>query len=208
MDATINNEQVVHVIDDDDMGRTSLSWMLATTGARLEAHESPEAFLDDADANLPSCLILDMHLPGQTGLDVLVKLKRCSKRSIPVIMLAEAANVVTAVASMKLGVHDFLEKPVAPETLLATVREALAADAARRADEAWETELKARVRELTERERQVLSLVCDGKSNKQIAFLLDISAKTVSIHREHMMKKMQAANASDVVRMAMLAGAA
>jgi FixJ family two-component response regulator len=194
--------QTVYVVEDDPGVRKSTVWMLESNGLEFEAYDSGETFLKEVKLNGPSCLILDMHLPGTGRLDVLRAIKTRRELHMPVIMMTGSGNVGLAVECMKLGAEDFLEKPVNHETLLTRVRDGLAQDLTRRVQLEQETTLRRRVAQLTDREREVLQLLCEGKSSKEMAAQLSISIKTVSIHRWHLMKKMQAGNATEAVNLA------
>jgi FixJ family two-component response regulator len=198
----MSEQQMVHIVDDDESVRKSLAWILESANLPFTEYSSGYEFLDEAKANVPSCLILDLQMPELSGIDVLKMMKVSPRLTMPVVVLTGTGSVVTAVQSMRLGVHDFLEKPVDHETLLAKVREALTLDKTRRAHEAEVSGIKSRVALLTGREREVLQFICGGKSNKQIAAALGISIKTVTIHRWHMMKKMQANTATELMLLA------
>jgi len=206
--STMSSQRTVYILDDDWAARHSLELMLESDGLHYASYESGEEFLEEARPGGPSILILDMMLPGLSGLDVLERTRTRPGLAMPVIAVTAAASVVTAVRSMKLGAYDFLIKPVDRGLLLERVREALAADADRRQRELGKAASRSRVAELTEREREVLGLLCTGKSNKQMAMMLNISIRTVAIHRWHLMKKMQATSAAEAVRIALHADAA
>ena len=201
-------QHMVYIVDDDPGIRKSLSWMMEQEGLLFSAYQSAEAFLEHAGSAGAACLILDMCLPDMNGLELLKVMKSRPELCMPAIAFSGFGTVATAVETMKLGVRDFLEKPVQPEVLLEKVRESLAADVERRLRDACKADVKNRVALLTDRERQVLNLICEGKSTKEIAATLDISTKTVSIHRWHLMRKMQAGSATEVVSLAYRARAA
>jgi two-component system, LuxR family, response regulator FixJ len=203
----MNTQKTVYVVEDDAGVRKAIGWMLECNGLDFEAFESGTAFLRDAKMTGPSCLILDMHLPGIGGIDILKATRLRPDLNCPVIVMTGNGTVVTAVQCMKHGADDFLEKPIDPVSLLVSIHDALARDAARRERELQETTLKKRFDKLTIRERDVLRLLCEGKSSKEMAAKLSISIKTVSIHRWHLMKKMQAGNATEVVNLAYRANA-
>lgn len=198
----MNSEQMVYILDDDVGVRKSLGWMLETCGYAFEAFSTPVEFLNEVKVGCPSCLLLDMNMPGMKGNAVLREITRQPKLCMPVIILTGSGNVAAAVECIKLGALDFLEKPVDHEVLLARLRYALASDAARREKDSETASLRRRVALLTDREREVLNFLCEGKSTKEMASRLSISTKTVSIHRWHLMKKMQVGSATEAVRLA------
>jgi FixJ family two-component response regulator len=194
--------EMVYVLEDDAGVRKSLAWMLESNKLAASTYASPSAFLQDATVDCPSCLILDVNLPGMSGIEVLRELGKRPELTMPVLILTGAGNIAAAVECMKLGATDFLEKPIEHALLLAKVRASLTSDSQRRKQaEDW-AHSKRRLERLTEREREILTLLCDGKSSKQMAAQLKISTKTVSIHRWHLMKKMQVASATEAIRVA------
>jgi len=199
---------MVYIVDDDAGVRRSLGWMLTANGLQFTAFESGAAFLDQVNADCPSCVILDMYMPGPRGIEVLRKMKDSPALSMPAIILTGSGAVHEAVECMKLGARDFLEKPVDHKVLLEKVLDCLAADVEHRASAMQQAALKGRVEKLTEREKKVLQLLCEGKSSKEMAAKLHISVKTVSIHRWHLMKKMQVGSATEAVCLAFLVNAA
>jgi two-component system, LuxR family, response regulator FixJ len=197
----------VHVIDDDEAMRESLTFLLRTEKIDVESHVSAQAFLD-ALSGLPlGCIVTDVRMPGLSGLDLLRRLKEM-KLDIPVIVITGHGDVPLAVEAMKIGAADFLEKPFDDEVFLQSVRAALRArdGAAKRQTE--RAEIEARLAALSNRERDVLGGLVAGRANKQIAFDLGISPRTVEIYRANLMNKMQAGSLSGLVRMALIAGIA
>ena len=192
----------VLVVDDDEAVRDSVSELLESHGYAVTSYDSATAFLEDAhDGNL--CLLLDIRMPDIYGLTLLGKMAQARSR-IPVIMMTGHGDVPTAVRAMKLGAFEFLEKPCASELLLDTVRRAL--DRAGRNEEEREfAELAAaRAARLTPREREVMDWLVEGLSSKEIARKLDISPRTVEIHRARVLEKMEAKSLSLVVRSVLL----
>jgi two-component system response regulator FixJ len=196
--------EVVHVIDDDEALRDSLTFLLRTAGITVQSHVSAAAFLDALPAEL-SCIVTDLRMPGVSGIDLLRRLKELGI-GVPVIVVTGHGDVPLAVEAMKFGAVDFLEKPFDDEILLASVRSALQqqAGAARRQTE--RADIESRLAALSPRERDVLGGLVAGHANKQIAFDLGISPRTVEIYRANLMGKMQAASLSDLVRMALVVG--
>jgi two-component system response regulator FixJ len=199
----LSEKQKVCVIDDDDALRESLTFLLRTAKIDAQSYPSATAFLaSPPDANL-GCVITDVRMPGLNGIDLLRRLKDL-KIGVPVIVITGHADVPLAVEAMKFGAIDFLEKPFDDEVLLASVRTALKQrDGAAKSD----TERRAienRLAALSNRERDVLGGLVAGRANKQIAFDLGISPRTVEIYRANLMDKMRANSLSDLVRMALI----
>lgn len=199
------NEVVVHVVDDDIAVRQSLSFLLASEGLPVRLYESASALLESVKDAADGCVVTDVRMPGIDGIELLRRLKARGS-TLPVIVMTGHADVPLAIAAMKEGAADFIEKPFDDELLLAAVRAALAmheqvADRKTQADV-----VHARLRSLSERERQVLEGLVAGKANKVIAYDLGISPRTVEIYRANVMTKMQAGSLSELVRTALLAG--
>jgi two-component system, LuxR family, response regulator FixJ len=198
--------QVVHVIDDDDAVRDSLTFLLRTVGIEVQSYPSAGAFLDAVAGAQLKCVITDVRMPGMSGIDLLRRLREL-KIDVPVIVITGHGDVPLAVEAMKIGAADFLEKPFDDDTLLASVRSALErqnGDAKRSSERA---DIEARMSALSKRERDVLGGLIAGHANKQIAFDRGISPRTVEIYRANLMNKMQAGSLSELVRMALIAGA-
>ncbi|WP_262030143.1 response regulator FixJ [Microvirga sp. Mcv34] len=200
------NEQIVHVVDDDLAVRQSLSFLLASEGLPVRLHESAAAFLETVAA--PSgCIVTDVRMPGMDGIAFLRRL-RVQGFAVPVIVMTGHADVAMAVEAMKEGAVDFIEKPFDDDLFLAAVRSALVAREQNLERDAQVREVKDRLEGLSEREGQVLDGLVAGKANKVIAHDLGISPRTVEIYRANVMSKMQAGSLSELVRMALLVGAA
>ena len=195
-----NPQQTVYVVDDDASARESLCWLLGTVKLPNRAFASAGEFLDAWSADWCGCIMLDMRMPEMNGLQVQQELARRGNR-MPVIVLTAHADVPIAIRAMKLGAHDFLEKPYSDDELLGAVREALAHE--RELDRAEHERGVARraLANLTERERQVMRLVVDGRTNKEAAAELGISEKTVEVHRARVMTKTGAGTFSALVRL-------
>jgi FixJ family two-component response regulator len=194
---------LIHVVDDDDSLRSALQRLLAAAGFRVKAYASAGEFLLDPPADAPGCLLLDLSMPGPSGLDLQEVLARHGVR-LPVIFLSGHGDLATGVRAMKAGAVDFLSKPVEREPLLAAVARALELDAAQRAAGGADRELRARFAQLTAREREVLELVVAGRLNKQIADALGVAERTVKAQRAQVMAKLGAANAAELGRIAAL----
>jgi two-component system response regulator FixJ len=198
---------LVHVIDDDEPARQSLAFLLGTAGVDVQTYDSAVAFLNVATEVKTGCVITDVRMPEVSGIDLLHRLKEL-RVDVPVIVITGHGDVPLAVEAMKIGAFDFLEKPFDDEMLLASVRSALDRqdrDSQRQAERA---EIEGRLAALSNRERDVLEGLVAGKANKQIAFDLGISPRTVEIYRANLMTKMRATSLSDLVRMALIAGIA
>jgi FixJ family two-component response regulator len=201
---------IVYVVDDDPGMRKSLGRVMESAQLAVKLYESADQFLADYTAMKPpppsAMLVLDMQMPGMHGVELLRSLRQQNVH-LPVVVVTGTGTVPIAVESMKLGVVDFLEKPVDHRTLLNRVEQGLARDAARRVEITEANSIRQRLTQLTAREREVLELIIRGRSNKQIAMDLDISIKTVAIHRANVMSKSGAVNTADLVRMSMIANA-
>jgi FixJ family two-component response regulator len=194
-------EGCVCVIDDDAEVRGAIGSLLRSSGLDVRLYEGPGAFLADDLPQTASCLILDIRLSGENGLDVQERL-RGQGITLPVILITGHGDIPMTVRGMRAGAIDFLSKPFDDEQLLAAVDVALAKDRENRASQAGMVELHTNFDRLTPRERDVLGLVVTGLMNKQIAARLDLSEITVKIHRGNVMRKMEAQSLADLVRMA------
>jgi two-component system response regulator FixJ len=195
---------VIHVIDDDDSARDSLTFLLATADLRVRSYDSAKAFLDAIPDIEAGCIITDVRMPEIDGLELVRWLKRL-KVDLPVIVITGHGDVPLAVESMKAGAVDFIEKPYDGEILLAAVRSALSAQRSDAKRDGERAEIQERLAALSPRERQVLDGLIAGQHNKTIAHELGISARTVEIYRANVMAKMQASSLSQLVRMALIA---
>jgi two-component system, LuxR family, response regulator FixJ len=194
---------VVHVIDDDEALRDSLTFLLRTAQIEAQTHASASAFLERvADTSL-GCIITDVRMPGLSGIDLLKRLKEL-KIDVPVIVITGHADVPLAVEAMKFGAIDFLEKPFDDGLLLASVQSALKQWSGETTRHTERAEIESRLAVLSNRERDVLNGLVVGHANKQIAFDLGISPRTVEIYRANLMDKMQARSLSELVRMALI----
>lgn len=196
---------VIHVIDDDEAVRDSLSFMLETADFSVKAYDSAIAFLDQLPDVAPGCVITDVRMPEMTGLELVRRLRELGV-GLPVIVITGHGDVPLAVEAMKAGVVDFIEKPFDDEAILAALGLALAQDANGDGRDAERMALAQRVAALSTREQQVLSGLVAGQANKVIANQLGISPRTVEVYRANVMTKMQASSLSELVRMALLVG--
>ncbi len=195
---------VVHVIDDDEALRESLTFLLRTADVDVQSYASAAAFLDALSGAALSCIITDVRMPGMSGIDLLKRLREL-KISVPVIVITGHGDVPLAVEAMKFGAIDFLEKPFDDEVLLASVRSALQQRDGELKRHMERAAIESRLAALSNRERDVLGGLVAGRANKQIAFDLGISPRTVEIYRANLMDKMKASSLSDLVRMALIA---
>ncbi len=195
---------VVHIIDDDDALRESLAFLLGTAQIAVRSHSSAAAFLGQLPAADLGCVITDVRMPGLSGIDLLKRLKE-RKIGVPVIVITGHGDVPLAVEAMKFGAVDFLEKPFDDEVLLASVQSALRRREGQSKRVTERTVIEQRLAALSNRERDVLGGLVAGRANKQIAFDLGISPRTIEIYRANLMEKMRAASLSDLVRMALIA---
>ncbi len=197
-------DAVVHVIDDDEAMRQSLTFLLETAGLKSCAYASALPFLDALPLSEPACVVTDIRMPDMSGIELLRKL-RADKHDVPVIVITGHGEVPLAVEAMKLGAADFIEKPFADEALIEAVREAMARHAAAEEVGRERTAASERMATLSARERQVLEGLVAGSPNKVIANDLGISPRTVEVYRANLMAKMRAGSLSELVRMALLA---
>jgi two-component system response regulator FixJ len=195
---------IVHVIDDDEAVRESLSFLLRTAQFEVQTYPSAAAFLGTLPKTKSSCIITDVRMPSVSGIDLLQRLTEL-KIVIPVIVITGHGDVPLAVEAMKFGAADFLEKPFDDELLLASVRSALRQQDGETKRRTERAEIESRLAALSNRERDVLGGLVAGRANKQIAFDLGISPRTVEIYRANLMTKMQASSLSELVRMAIIA---
>jgi two-component system response regulator FixJ len=193
----------VHIIDDDQALRDSLAFLLRTAQLEVRSFDSAKTFLDALpDASL-GCVITDIRMPDMSGLDLLRRLKEL-KVGVPVIVITGHGDIALAVEAMKIGAADFFEKPFNDDQLVASVRAALQQQQDQTKRDAERAEIEHRISTLSAREKDVLVGLIEGRANKQIAFDLGISPRTVEIYRANLMNKMRADSLSDLVRMALV----
>ncbi|MGB3387303.1 MAG: response regulator FixJ [Pseudaminobacter sp.] len=196
-------DPLVHVIDDDDEVRRSLAFLLVAAGMQARVHESATAFLEVLPGIRSGCVVTDVWMPDMTGIDLLRHL-RAEEVGLPVIVMTGQGDVPLAVEAMKIGAHDFLEKPFDDDTLLASVRRALGAWERDARHTAERLKYRSRLAALSGRERNVFDGLVAGHPNKVIAHMHGISPRTVEIYRANVMSKMKASSLSELVRMAMI----
>jgi len=199
----MTTDATVFVVDDDQAMRTSLQWLIESTGLAVQTFESADVFLAEYVSGRAGCLLLDVRMPGMSGLELQSYLTRQGYR-LPVILITGHGDVAMAVKAMKAGALDFIEKPFHDEDLLRSIHQALDFDHKNRASHLVRADIAMRLAELTPREHEVMTMVTDGLSNREIAAALGVSAKTVEAHRARVMEKMQAESLAELVRMALL----
>jgi FixJ family two-component response regulator len=192
---------IVFVVDDDPSMRRALESLLTSVGHEVRMFSSAPEFMQAARKDAPACLLLDVRLPGMSGLAFQDELTKAGI-ALPIIFITGHGDVPMSVRAMKAGAAEFLTKPFDDQVLLDAVHAALERDRARRRDDAGLATLRARYLELTERERQVLGHVAAGRVNKRIADALGLSVVTIKVHRAQVMRKMQATSVAELVRMA------
>ncbi len=192
--------QQAYLVDDDEAIRDALSWLLKSRGIPSTAFDSAESFLAAWHKDMSGCVVLDMRMSGMSGLDCFDHLRE-RQSTLPVIFLTGHGDVPLAVATLKKGAFDFFEKPLNDNELVTRIEEAMALDARQRAANATVDSVKARISKLTTRERQIMELVVAGKFNKVIADELNISMRTVEVHRANLFDKMQVKTAVELANL-------
>jgi FixJ family two-component response regulator len=194
-------EAIVFVVDDDESLRTSTARLVRASGFQVETFASAREFLDHPRPDAPACLVLDLRLRGESGLDLQRQLSG-SAVAIPIIFVTGHGDIPTTVRAMKAGAVEFLTKPYRKQALLDAIRMAIERDRSARQERSETSARRERYEQLTGREREVLAFVVAGLSNKQIAGELGTSERTVKFHRAHIMQKMDAASIAELVRVA------
>ena len=200
-------ESIVFIIDDDELYRASAERLVRSVGFSVQSFASADDFLCSRRPNLPSCLILDVRLPGLSGLDLQQELANAGVH-LPIIFVTGHGDIPMSVQAMKAGAVEFLTKPFRDQTLLDAISQALQRDRVARRQRARNTELHRRYESLSAREREVFKCVISGMLNKQIADELGTTERTIKFHRGHIMQKMQVKSLVELVRMAEALGIA
>jgi FixJ family two-component response regulator len=191
----------VHVVDDDASWRKSVARLLSAAGYTVALYESATQFLDTSNVEAPGCILLDVRMPGLTGLQLQQRLAEM-RRALPIVFLSGHGDIPTSVQAIKAGAEEFLTKPVDTDVLLRAVKQAIARNHDERAQRERLEALEARIDALTPTERKVFDLVVRGKLNKQIAFDLGAAERTIKWHRHNMMQKLQIDSLAELVSFA------
>ena len=199
------SEQIVFVVDDDEDIRDSLQWLLESVDLNVRSYESAQAFMDAYPQGQSGCVLMDVRMPGLSGLSAQKKLPEY-EIDIPLIMISAHGNVDTAVTAMTQGARTFLEKPFNDQSLIDHVQKALAQDLAQRESRLRKHHISALFNALTKREKQVFERVIKGASNQDMADDLGINRKTIEGHRANLMNKMEADSLADLIQMAVILG--
>jgi FixJ family two-component response regulator len=202
-----STDPVVFIVDDDDSMRQALARLFYSVKLRVEVFASAQEFLKSERPDVPSCLVLDVRLPGLSGLEFQAELAKENIR-IPIVFISGHGDIPMSVRAMKAGAMDFLVKPFRDQDLLDAVAAAIQRDQTRREQEDEISHLRRHFESLTPRERDIMALVAGGLMSKQIAAKFDLSEITVKVHRSHLMKKMGARTVAELVRMAEALGVA
>ncbi|HED32841.1 MAG TPA: response regulator transcription factor [Gammaproteobacteria bacterium] len=193
-------EPTIFIVDDDPAMRDSLSWLLETIGHPVKTYESAQDFLNNFDPGSPGCLVLDVRLPGMSGLQLQQKMK-ADNIALPVIIISGHGDVPMAVKAMQQGALEFHEKPFRDQELLDSIQNALEVDATNRSKNAESAEIQICVNTLTPREKEVMELLIQGNPNREVASQCSISVKTVEVHRARIMDKMKANSFPELIHM-------
>ncbi len=197
---------VVYVVDDDRPVRESLAWLVESIGLQARLYADAPSFLEDyRPGETPACLVLDVRMPRMSGMDLQGRLNEQGV-ALPIIVVTGHADVPLAIRAMKAGAFDFIEKPYNDQLMLETIQNAIERDLDRHAATERREALRHRFARLTPREREVMDLVIQGRSNKRIADQLGISIKTVELHRSNVMSKVAVGSSAELARLAVLAG--
>ena len=195
----------VYVVDDDDAVRDSLKWLLEASDYRVELYDSGESFIAKYDPKAIAVLVLDVRMPGMSGIELQHEMKLRGD-TLPIIFISAHGDIDMAVNTLKAGAIDFLQKPVDDQRLLKTIENAVSHNLAQRRGKREVTDFRNRLESLTQREREVIRMVAQGYSNKEVAREYGISEKTVQVHRGSAYRKLDLHNAAEIARLLMLTG--
>ena len=201
-DRTHHTEQRVYIVDDDEAMRDSLAWLVESQGFAVTAFASGEAFLAACHDDMVGCLVLDVRMPGMSGLELYERLN-ARHSTLPVIFITGHGDVPMAVSALKKGAVDFIEKPFGDKDMLRLIEQCLEIDREGREQRRRDAAVARRLESLTQREHEVMNLIVTGKLNKQIADVLNISIKTVEVHRARIMEKMHVRSVAELVQAVM-----
>ena len=190
---------IAFVVDDDEAIRTLWRWLMESNGIGVRTFATAPEFIEHYDPRTPGCLVLDLQLPGMSGLELQEYLLR-QRIDIPIVIVTGHADVPTAVTALKSGAVDLIEKPFSYRDVVSVIRKAFARDAENRERRSRDEQVRVRIASLTDRERAVLQRVMEGKPNKVIAGELEISIKTVEVHRSKLMEKMAVGSVAELVQ--------
>ena len=205
LDTRSSPQSAIFVVDDDASFRKAIGRLLHAGGYAVHAFASAAEFLQFARPDAPGCVLLDLHMPGPSGLDLQSVLAR-SENPLPIVFLSGKGDIPASVQAMRAGAEDFLTKPARKEVLFPTIERALVRDARDREQRARRRQLRSRFDSLTPREREVLVHVLGGQMNKQIALDIDASERTIKAHRAHLMAKLQVQSVAELSHLAHEAG--
>jgi FixJ family two-component response regulator len=194
-------QPIVYVIDDDESVREGVADLVRSVGQQVRLFRSAKEFLDGTRPDVPSCIVLDVRLPGPSGIELQRRLIK-SNIQLPIIFISGHGDIAMSVGAIKSGAIEFLTKPLNEQKLLDAIQVGIARDRTRRKEAQVVAELRERFDSLTPREREILTLVVSGGRNKHIAAQVELSEMTVKLHRSHIMQKMRASSLVDLVRMA------
>jgi len=200
----VDSDATVHIVDDDPAVRQSMNLLVKSMGLRPQAFASAREFLDQCDGSNPGCVLLDLRMPGISGMELLELMDR-HKMRLPVIIISAHGDVPTAVRALRGGALNFLEKPCRDQQLWEAIQEALRHDMQCRREMAQRRKVRSRLERLTEGECEVLDRLIEGKPNKEIAAELDLSVRTIEVRRAKLMDKMEAGSLAELVRMTIAA---
>ncbi|HJU71904.1 MAG TPA: response regulator transcription factor [Paucimonas sp.] len=205
VDENATNEQCVFIVDDDEAMRDSLAWLLESNGLRVNIFESGEAFFNAWREDMAGCLVVDVRMPGMSGLELHERLQAMHS-TLPIIFVTGHGDVPMAVSALKKGAADFIEKPFNDKEILRLIEQCLATDREQCDQRRRRADIRRRLEKLTRREQEVMHLIAAGRLNKQIADELGISIKTVEVHRARVMDKMAVRSLAELVQCVLESG--